>query len=177
MLDLDHADYDQSLRMLAGPDWDSGARKGVCPDGERLTGLSHDSTRALCTDVTAPALWAPGGDTVVVHDESYVDHDWAGGYTKLQCPAAHVAIGYSIRGSATSALLCAATTAHLSTANGATVWFDRGDNRRAGGGDFAYGSYKGQCGDDEYVQGVAYTYRSGALYAGPDALLCTKLAG
>jgi len=178
MLDLDHADYDQSLRMLARPDWDTGARKGVCPDGERLIGLSHNGGRALCTDVTSAGLWAPTGEVVVVRDETYVDHsqDWAGGYTKLQCPAGHFAIGYGMRGSATSSLLCARAGTPLGT-SGTTVWFDRGDNRPASGagGEFAYGTYKGQCADGEYIAGIAYTYRSGAPWAGPAALLCRRL--
>jgi hypothetical protein len=178
MLTLDHADFNQSLRMRAGPDWDSGARKASCPDGQRLVGLSHTGNRGLCTDVSEAAdLWGGGGYTVV-RDESYVEPggDWARGYTKLQCPRNNFMIGYSVRGADLSGVLCAASTTPLGT-GGRTVWFDRGDNRPAGveGGDFAYGNDKGQCADDEYAAGVAYTSRVFSPGREPDALLCRKL--
>ncbi|GAA5021294.1 hypothetical protein GCM10025734_76420 [Kitasatospora paranensis] len=50
MLDTDHSDAVQSLRVRAQGDWDAGARKAVCPDGERLAGLAHSGGRGLCTD-------------------------------------------------------------------------------------------------------------------------------
>ncbi len=174
MLSPDHGDFVQSLRMRGVPDWDSGARKAACPDGQRLAGLSHTGNRGLCTDAGARDLWAPGGAYEVVRDERHVEAggDWASGYTKLQCPARHFLIGYSVRGAAVSAALCAA--AHSSLGTGArTVWFDRGDSRppAAKGGDFAHGRLKGQCADDEYAAGIAYTGRIGSART-PDALLC-----
>lgn len=56
------------------------------------------------------------------------------------------------------------------------MWFDRSDNRPAdaAGGDFAYGDYKGQCAEDEYAAGIAFTTRLGAN-PGPAALLCRTL--
>ncbi|MGP3949075.1 glycoside hydrolase family 5 protein [Streptomyces sp. 7N604] len=178
MLSPDHGDFVQSLRMRALPDWDSGARKAACPDGQRLAGLSHTGNRGLCTDAGARGLWPAGGGHEVVRDERYVEPgggDWASGYTKLQCPARHFLIGYSVRGAAVSAALCAEAGTALGT-NGRTVWFDRGDDRPAAakGGDFAYGRHKGQCADDEYAAGVAYTGRVGSSKT-PDALLCRKL--
>ncbi|MEU8620561.1 cellulase family glycosylhydrolase [Streptomyces sp. NPDC048623] len=179
MLNLDHADAVQSLRTRAGGDWDSGARKGVCPDGQRLIGLSHHDGRGLCTDAGARGLTAPGGPVTVVHDERYVkEGDWAGGYTKLQCPQGQFAIGYSLRGQAVSGLLCTGASRALPL-TGRTLWFDRGDNRPAGpdgapGGEFAEGNYKGQCATGEYIAGIAFT---GAWLKGktPDALLCRTL--
>jgi endoglucanase len=170
-LTLDHADYNQSLTMRAQPDWDYGARKASCPDGERLVGLSHTGNRGLCTDDPAP-----GSGYTVVHDESYVDTDWARGYTKLQCPANSFMIGYSVHGGDLSSALCRPAATSLKT-GGRTVWFDRGDNRPTGpnGGDFAYGKYKGQCADNEYAAGVAYTSRFLSPGKEPDALLCRPL--
>lgn len=111
-----------------------------------------------------------------MNDERHVQQgDWAGGYTKYQCGPGQFVIGYSVRGQAVSAVLCAQAGRALGT-NGRTVWFDRGDNRPAGGpgGEFGYGNYKGQCGTDEYAAGIAFT---GAWAKGktPDALLCRKL--
>lgn len=176
MLNLDHADAVQSVRMRALPDWDSGARKGVCPDGRRLVGLAHRDGRGLCTDAGAPGLTTASGAFTVVHDERFVQQgDWAGGYTKYQCPVNQVMTGYSVRGQAVSGVLCTQATRALPT-TGRTVWFDRGDNRPAGnpGGEFASGNYKGQCATDEYAAGIAFT---GAWAKGktPDALLCRKL--
>ncbi|MFC9328508.1 glycoside hydrolase family 5 protein [Kitasatospora sp. NPDC057015] len=176
MLALDHADLDTSARMLALPDWDRGARKGSCPDSERLAGLGRGDGRGLCTDAGGPARSA--APYPVVTDERYVTGgDWASGYSKLQCPDGTFAAGYSVRGDAMSALLCAPAATALPTA-GRTVWFDHGDNRPAGGGstgsDWAPGSYKGQCADHEYLAGVAFTWRwsHGGV---PDALLCRPL--
>ncbi|MFE6056349.1 glycoside hydrolase family 5 protein [Kitasatospora sp. NPDC056446] len=177
MLDLDHGDQNVSRRMLALPDWSGGNRKGNCPDGQRLTGLGRGDSRGLCTDAGAPAT--ASGDWTAVTDERYVTGgDWAPGYNKLQCPDRTFAVGYSVHGDAMSALLCAPTAAPLPL-TGRDVWFDHGDNRPATGGsgasDWAPGHYKGQCGDGEYLAGVAYTWRW-LHYGVPDALLCRPLA-
>ncbi|GAA1936204.1 glycoside hydrolase family 5 protein [Kitasatospora viridis] len=176
MLDLDHADQDVSAAMLAQPDWSYGNRKGNCPDSERLTGLGRSDSRGLCTDAGEPAR--SGAAPVVVTDERYVtEGDWASGYNKLQCPDNTFAVGYSVNGNAMAALLCAPAATALPT-GGHDVWFDHGDNRPATGGstasDWAPGYYKGQCGDGEYVAGVAYTWQwnDGGV---PDALLCRPL--
>ncbi|BFV55464.1 hypothetical protein KCMC57_up05680 [Kitasatospora sp. CMC57] len=177
MLNLDHTDYVVSARMLALPDWDGGARKAACPDGQRLTGLGRSDGRGLCTDSAQPAPT----DTpyLRVTDERYVTGgDWAPGYNKLQCPDDQLAVGYSVRGAAMASLLCARANAPL-PASGRNVWFDHGDNRPANGGstgsDWAPGYYKGQCTDREYVAGVAFTWKwtHGGV---PDALLCRPLS-
>ncbi|NUK52365.1 cellulase family glycosylhydrolase [Streptomyces lunaelactis] len=177
MLSPDHGDFVASRRMRALPDWDLGARKAVCPDGQRLLGLSHTGNRGLCSDVST-VLDAVGGHEVVV-DERHVTpgQDWASGYTKLQCPAGHFLTGHSVRGSAVSAALCAeASSGSIPGTTGRTVWFDRGDNRGSApkGGDFAHGHYKGQCADDEYAAGIAFTGRVGSART-PDALYCRTL--
>jgi hypothetical protein len=171
MLSPDHGDFVASLRMRAQPDWDRGARKAACPDGQRLIGLSHTGNRGLCTDAGGPAAWTA---YEVVTDERYVRRDWASGYTKLECPEPSAVIGYAVRGAATSSVLCGAGLGGGAD-TGRTVWFDRGDGRPAGGpgGDFASGHYKGQCGDGEYVAGVAYTGRFLSART-PDALFCRR---
>ncbi|WP_346012000.1 cellulase family glycosylhydrolase [Streptomyces sp. SID3343] len=177
MLDLDHADAIASVRMRAQSDWDAGARKAVCPDGQRVVGLSHTGNRGLCTNIGTGDLATTNLAYTVVHDESYVQGDWATGYTKLECPTGRFMTGYSVRGAAVSAVLCAQGRPGLGT-QARTLWFDRGDNRPTGtpsaGGEFAYGNYKGQCNADEYAAGVAYTGRIGSRKT-PDALLCKHL--
>ncbi|MFB9391862.1 glycoside hydrolase family 5 protein [Streptomyces coeruleoprunus] len=175
MLNLDHADAVQSRGVRARGDWDEGARKGVCPDGQRLVGLAHRGGRGLCTDAGAAPAADPSTVPAVVRDERHVGPgDWAYGYTKYQCGADRFLIGYSLRGAAVSAVLCATADRGLGT-DGRTVWFDRGDNRPDGGpgGDFAHGAFKGQCGTGEYAAGVAFSHawaRGGA----PAALLCRR---
>ncbi|TWP48086.1 glycoside hydrolase family 5 protein [Lentzea tibetensis] len=164
MLTLDHADQVQSRKVRAQPDWNSGARKGVCPDGEVLAGLSHTGNRGLCT---SGPQWT---ETTVVKDERYVQQDWASTFTKVQCPPGTAAIGYSARGSAFDGLLCAKAPTGTATR---TVWFDRSDSRPQDVGDWASGHYKGQCDQSEHVAGVAYTGRDGRK---PAALLCRKSA-
>ncbi|GIJ47646.1 hypothetical protein Val02_45320 [Virgisporangium aliadipatigenens] len=175
MLSPDHGDFVQSLRMRAAGDWDSGARKSACPDGQRLIGLSSTGNRSLCTDAGLADPWAPGGAWTQVTDERHVaGGDWAGGYTKLQCPADQLLIGWSVRGATVSGALCARASRALPT-NGRTVWFDRGDNRPAADhGDYASGHYKGECAANEYAAGIAFTRRVGARQ-GPAALLCRAL--
>ncbi|MFF1556512.1 glycoside hydrolase family 5 protein [Streptomyces sp. NPDC058279] len=174
-LDTDHQDHNASLLTRAGGDWDSGARKAVCPDGALLAGLSHTGGRGLCA---GSDLRAPTGGHTVVRDETYVQPggDWASGYTKLQCPAGRFLIGYSLRGERVSAALCAPARTALPAGTGRTVWFDRGDNRppSPGGGDFAYGGYKGQCLPTEYAAGIAFTTRAGSRPSAA-ALLCRPL--
>ncbi|MEU0337382.1 cellulase family glycosylhydrolase [Streptomyces sp. NPDC006193] len=178
MLSTDHGDAVASLRVRATGDWDPGAYKAACPDGARLAGLSHTGGRGLCTDAGAGDLRAAGPARTVVTDERYVPAggDWASGYTKYQCPADAFLIGYSLRGARVSAALCVPARAALPDA-GRTVWFDRSDDRPAdaAGGDFAYGSRKGQCGADEYAAGIAFTTRVGSR-PGPAALLCRSLS-
>ncbi|MFD8542646.1 glycoside hydrolase family 5 protein [Streptomyces sp. NPDC059649] len=176
MLNLDHADAVQSARVRTQADWDPGARKGVCPDGQRLIGLAHRDGRGLCTDAGAAGLAGTDPVLSVVHDERHVQQgDWARGYTKYQCGLGQFMIGYSVRGQAVSGVLCAEASRALSTA-GRTVWFDRSDDRPAGGpgGEFAQGTYKGQCRTDEYAAGMAFTH-AWAKGGTPDALLCRKL--
>ncbi|WP_328874209.1 glycoside hydrolase family 5 protein [Streptomyces sp. NBC_00287] len=170
MLSPDHGDFIASRRMRALPDWNPGARKAVCPDGQRLLGLSHTGNRGLCSDV---GFSVGSGAHEVVVDERHVRQDWASGYTKLQCPDGSLLTGYSVRGSAVSAALC--TAGPVGGTSGRTVWFDRGDNRGPSpkGGDFASGHYKGQCAADEYAAGIAYTGRVGSGRT-PDALYCRK---
>lgn len=173
-LTTDHRDQNASLITRASGDWDGGARKAVCPDGARLAGLSHTGGRGLCS---TSDLRAPGGGQTVVRDESYVPPggDWAGGYTKLQCPAGQFLIGYALRGERVSSALCAPARVPLAGA-GRTVWFDRGDARPAGnpGADYAQGHYKGQCLPTEYAAGIAFTARAG-FRPSPASLLCRAL--
>ncbi|MGW6422646.1 glycoside hydrolase family 5 protein [Nocardia sp. NPDC055053] len=173
MLQGIHEDDNRSLRAAA--DWDSGAHKMVCPDGQRLIGVSDRGQGGLCTDATVRELWQPGADAVKVDSET-VRTDWANGFTKYQCAEGSFMIGYSLNGDAMSGILCAPGSKPLAGA-GRTLWFDRGDNRPASGegGDWAEGYYKGQCNADEYVAGIAF---SGANRRGnrPQALYCRTLS-
>ncbi|MFJ6725361.1 glycoside hydrolase family 5 protein [Streptomyces sp. NPDC091281] len=177
MLTTDRGDDVRSLRVRASGDWDSGASKAACPDGLRLAGLSSTGGRGLCIDAGAGDLRATGTAQTVVTDERHVPAggDWAGGYTKLQCPAGQFLIGYSRRGERVSAALCAPARTALGRP-ARTVWFDRSDNRPADGvgGEFAPGRYKGQCASDEFAAGIAFTTRVGSRQ-GPAALLCGPL--
>ncbi|MFG2333178.1 glycoside hydrolase, partial [Streptomyces sp. NPDC048604] len=177
MLNLDYGDQQFSRFLGRNTDWSVGNRKGVCPDGQRVVGLARSNNRGLCTDANQPGRTDEEWITVV--DERHVKNgDWASGYNKLECPENTFAVGYSVNGNAMAALLCEPSARSLPTTNLPLRWFDHGDNRPASGGsvksDWAPGAYKGQCRDDEYLAGVAYTWKwqhGGA----PDALLCRPL--
>lgn len=173
MLNGIHADDNASLRAAA--EWDSGARKMVCPDDQRMIGISDRGQGGLCTDATQGDLWQSGTPATTVKQEK-VTTDWAGGFTKYQCAQGQFMIGYSLRGDSVSAVLCAPGRIPLAGA-GRTLWADKGDNRPASGegGDFAKGYYKAQCAADEYAAGIAFSWAN-ARGGHPDALYCRKLA-
>ncbi|KAJ7594106.1 cellulase [Mycena floridula] len=175
MLAMDFGDFVQSRVQQSRGDWDPGAKKASCPDDLRLVGLSRGSDRGLCTDsVLGNDLWAAGQPTTVVKDESFVSDDWAGGYTKFQCPPSYYVIGWSIRGSQVSSALCAQAAHPLGTGGTGTKWFDQGDNRPGDlGGEFDSGQYKGVCEADEYMAGIAFTTRIFSS-GNPAAILCRK---
>ncbi len=144
-------------------DWMVGANKGTCAENTRLVGMSIDH-RALCTDMVRDSRWT--NETRVIADYEVAREDWAGGFTKYTCPAGSMVIGYSKRYWGTSGVLCMRPEVPVGNSCH-TVWFDRGDNRlSSAGGDFASGSYKGQCRENESVNGVAQ--RNGRA----SALLC-----
>lgn len=152
-------------------DWLPGANKGTCPDGMRVLGMSQDH-RALCGNFGVDPIDAGFGErSVQAVNESPRMHggDWAGGMTKYECPRDYYAAGYTKHWWGASGLLCLKARRPLGNSC-RTLWFDRGDNRASHqGGDFAGGSYKGQCRDDEYVAGLAQ--RNGNARA----LLCCGL--
>ncbi|KAF7309439.1 Glycoside hydrolase [Mycena indigotica] len=173
-LSLDHGDFIQSQFARANlGDWDNGASKAQCPDNLRLIGLSRGSSRGLCTDVGFGSLWNADHASEVVFDERHVTNDWASGYTKYTCPSNYFVSGWAIRGSKVSTVMCAHANKTLGT-NGRTVWFDQGDNRADQlGGDFAVQQFKGSCGTNEYIGGVAFTTRIGSNGA-PASIYCVS---
>ncbi|WP_241775923.1 glycoside hydrolase family 5 protein [Streptomyces exfoliatus] len=177
MVNLDFGDQNLSATMRQQADWSVGNRKGNCPDSQRLVALARSNNRGLCTDAGGELAKTDAMWTTVVDERYVTSGDWAGGYNKLECPKNTFAVGYSVNGNAMAALLCAPSAKPLPTTN-RLLWFDKGDNRPTTGGstasDWAPGAYKGQCRDDEYLAGVAYTWKwqhGGA----PDALLCRPL--
>ncbi|KAJ7065382.1 cellulase [Mycena amicta] len=173
-LSLDHGDFIQSQFARANlGDWDNGATKAQCPDTLRLIGLSHGSSRGLCTDVSFGTLWNADHATEVVFDERHVTNDWASGYTKYTCPANYFVSGWAIRGAKVSTVMCAHASETLGT-TGRTVWFDQNDNRADQlGGDFAVGQLKGSCATNEYIGGIAFTTRIGSNGA-PASIYCVS---
>jgi aryl-phospho-beta-D-glucosidase BglC (GH1 family) len=169
VLSLEKADDNQSSLDI---DWLPGARKGACPDGHRLLGVSRNQ-RALCGNLTYQNLWQEQRFVVQAVDETRERHhatgDWASGFTKYECPPNHYAAGLTKHHWGSSGLLCAESTRPLGNAC-RTSWFDRGDQRASeAGGDWARNAYKGQCADHEYLAGLAQ--RDGKA----SALLCCSV--
>ena len=129
--------------------------------------------------MTAGPLWDPAGGHEVVVDERHVTpgRDWASGYTKLQCPDGHFLTGYSVRGSAVSAALCAAAPTGAARhgrphASGSTAATTGARPPRAATSRTA--TTRASAPTDEYAAGIAYTGRVGSART-PDALYCRKL--
>ncbi|MET8427582.1 hypothetical protein [Nocardia sp. NPDC004860] len=171
-LDGKRVEHNASLRV--SNDWDPGAHKVVCPDDQRLIGITSSDQRGLCTDATEGDLWQQGTTAVKVAQEK-VTTDWASGFTRYQCAEGQFMIGYSQRGDGMSAILCAPGRIPLAGA-GRTLWDDKYDQRPASGesGDYAEGHIKAQCNADEYAAGIAFSWK---FWRGghPDALSCRKL--
>jgi aryl-phospho-beta-D-glucosidase BglC (GH1 family) len=165
------SDRDESLAPAG--DWLPYTRKGSCPSGERLVGMSQDH-RLLCSH---EKLQDPSMPAAQYHVEAWQESgarphgisDWAPGSTKFECPLNYFAVGYAQDKGKASGLLCASAQRPLSTSC-RTVDFSRGDQRLSGrGGDWADYSHKGQCGDQDYLAG--YAHKGGKV----QALLCCAL--
>jgi aryl-phospho-beta-D-glucosidase BglC (GH1 family) len=168
---LDARDRDENLAPAG--DWLPYTRKGSCPSGERMMGLSQDH-RLLCSHEKAQD---PSMASAQYHVEAWQEtgarphgiSDWAPGSTKFECPLNYFAVGYAQDKGKASGLLCASANRPLSTSC-RTVDFSKGDQRLSGrGGDWADYSYKGQCGDQDYLAG--YAHKGGKV----QALLCCAL--
>ncbi|PWN43300.1 glycoside hydrolase [Ceraceosorus guamensis] len=189
MLGTDRGSVQQSNVISGDIRYFPGDTKASCPDGLRLIGLTHQSKpRGLCTDaVFGRELWPSAKrEWEVVTDERHVSHDWAKGYTKLECASGAFIVGYAFDDEGHSrSSYCAKTSvqsdpARTATAQGArTVWFDRHDamgrsgvtQEQAQHGIFASdGGTAGSCADDELLAGYAFTTREHGGW--PAALLC-----
>lgn len=160
--DYGPADENQSASL---GDWASGVTKATCPDGFHVAGASRynrwNSTgrfRILCTNQHYGKMWS-AGDPISVQGpwegNWYRGYDWAGGFTKYECPKGYFVSGAGKSWWGTSHILCAKANRPLGNTC-RTVWFDRWDIRHSSkGGDFAPGANKGQGSDDEYVAGIA----------------------
>lgn len=160
----DYGPEDENQSASLG-DWSYGSNKATCPDGYHMAGASrynrassYGRYRILCSNQYYGNLWS-AGDPISVQGpyESpwYRGGDWAGGYTKYECPIGYFATGATKLWWGTSGLLCARANRPLGNIC-RTIWFDNGDNRSSQkGGDWATNAYKGQAADNEYVVGLA----------------------
>lgn len=165
---IDYGNWDENLSASLG-DWDVGATKATCPDGYHMAGTARFDRsngvgryRIMCSNADFGTLWSAGQPTAVLSTYEgtwYRGYDWAGGYTKYECPIGYFANGVSKRWWGTSGLLCQQANRPLGNTC-RTVWHDQYDIRGTQkGGDFATGAIKGQVGNKEYIAGIAH--RSG----------------
>lgn len=110
----------------------------------------------------------------VAGQSTQLDHtwgDWAFGHEKLECLPAQAVTAVSGWGD----ILCSRISNFKSPPTSCNVrWFNgqesRGTTER---GDWAFGSYKGECGPNEYVKGVAYDHSESVTALGfIGAILC-----
>lgn len=155
-------------------DWDSGATKGSCRNGDRAIGLSQNYTLLCSDDVKGDILHGDAGfyrqntERYSPRAEFLRYPDWAGGFTKYECDLDHYVAGVSKRFWGTGGVLCARASAPLGN-QCETLWFDRGDARLSqAADDWAPSSYKGQCADDQYLAGIAQRRGNAS------ALLCCR---
>jgi aryl-phospho-beta-D-glucosidase BglC (GH1 family) len=164
---------DRDENLAKAGDWLPYTRKGSCPTGERVIGLSQDH-RLLCSHEKAqdPTMAAPQYHVEAWQESGARPHgisDWAPGSTKFECPLNYFAVGYAQDKGKASGLLCASANRALSTSC-RTVDFSGGDQRLSDrGGDWADYSHKGQCGDQDYLAG--YAHKGGKV----QALLCCAM--
>lgn len=116
-------------------------------------------------------------------DNQHGTGDWAPHHRKYECPKGYYLSGISgswnVYGDfSPSQSFCVMGSEPAKLSNSCnTVWFQDGNNRpaNAGGGDFASGSYKGQCKATEYIAGVAqyFTLAYKGYYS---AVLCCSIS-
>jgi endoglucanase len=157
-----------------GEDWFPGARKGACAPGYRLVGLSRNN-HGLCSSSQQRQHGSTVDDyRLEVVSETQTRHhgafDWARGRTKYECPLGFYGAGFSRHHWGTSGLLCRQSMKPL-TSTCQTRWFDHGDDRGSlSGGEWARGTWKGQCRENEYIGGVAH------IDGTASALLCCQIS-
>ena len=184
--------YNKDQNESGDPDWFANRYKGSCPLSMRMVGISLSfnavdsitssairARHALCSEVENPMI--PVGNTVINKNnedsEAYIERvhtnfDWRSGASKLECGENQYIAGIAVSGSPShdvAGVLCKTNSFDLSNQCVSRA-FVNGDNRGSPlPGDWSPGYRKSQCGEDEYIAGVALKNR--AL----DALLCCKL--
>ncbi|RYZ56946.1 MAG: glycosyl hydrolase family 5, partial [Proteobacteria bacterium] len=149
-LDIRRSDDNQSRQ---DQDWLAGASKGTCTESSRLVGISRDQ-RALCID-DGRALGSEYRVEAVAESYSVQGYDWAPSTTKYECPEGFAAAGFSKHYWGTSGLYCR-QSAGATHKRCEVLSIESGDQRLStAAGDFAGGSYKAQCRDDQYLGGIA----------------------
>lgn len=187
-VDYRHGDVGPEIHVTVGgqrqEDWAPGFRKGTCPYGHRVIGVSKDA-RFLCTD-TGRSLMTSGDQYTATKTANFsgkIEGDWAKGQVKAECEPGHylagLATAWQANGQTPSAGVCLKTpqSASLGVKSCHTVWFQDRDNRPdlADGGDFASRSFKGQCANDEYVRGFSVMYLTTGGHGYHSSIRCCKM--
>lgn len=141
-------------------DWNPGQRKAVCPDGQRLVGTAEDR-RSLCTNEAFGDLWSAGKEYLVEGPAATQGvAQWAPERVQYQCAPGYYVAGFSTSDNSAidvNGVLCKKANRPLGDIC-QTVWFNIQSRRfTEKGADFAHGKFKGQCGEGQYLKGVAHS--------------------
>lgn len=151
-------DYNLS-QYLQNIDWNVGTRKANCPDGQRLVGTAEDR-RSLCTDSFYGDLWDATKDYTVKGPATTGGTIWAPSRVQYECDQGEYISGFSTSdnsGINVNGIVCAKANTNLGNVC-QTVWFNQRTRRFSEkGADFAHSNFKGQCGDDQYLKGMAHS--------------------
>jgi hypothetical protein len=181
----------RTLQYGTNGEWDQCRGKATCAPNEAIAGISEEpgayGRTALCrvgsgysgTYRATLTLDAGSDQRRSIHSNSAPNKDWAEGYFKLECGLGEYVVAVSENAAVCfgnyqfHGIVCAAYGGTVSTACSARA-FDNGDNRGAWvnaaftSGDWDFGTFKGECGLNEYVAGVSINPSTRQ----PHSLLC-----
>jgi hypothetical protein len=186
-IDARTRDFYRSTCGEATPRWSAqfDNYNATCARSEGLVGLSMDG-RGVCRPLS-PTMSSQVPQYLEVTDERYVKQhplidrgfvDWAPSRRKLECPKDYYVAGIAAHKDGPTGRIFSDSIACLPSQGLAAIsildrpcrlvnFEDRDSRSSIKGGDFAEGSYKGQCKDNEYIGGVhfvdRYQYFGGVL--------------
>lgn len=177
-----------TMRRVYSPDWDPCRGKANCMSGETIAGISivpnGDARTALCR--SGDTAHFTGNQTGRLDIDANQDRrratrfvngnpDWDSGYWKLECGNNEYVAGVSENHTGCygnnqfHGVLCASGNSLSNTCS--VRVFAGGDSRGVtSSGDWDFGAFKGECGQNQYVAGVSVNPSTRR----PHAILCCQ---
>jgi hypothetical protein len=162
-------------RLYTGDgDWAGGEHKGECASNQWTVGVSASSTQTHsmeCASIDTTSNFTASQHTLNISgwNDGFGSHglgDWDYGYYKGECGANEMVTGLSLGSNgALNHVRCSSTP--MAATNCRALPFPSSDNRETpnSGTDWAYGYFKGECGQGSAVAGISRGVSTGDVHA------------